>query len=398
MVQRKEYLDKLIEWREKQIIKVVTGVRRCGKSTLLSLYIDYLKASGVSDEQIVAVNLEDIEYENLLDYKPLYNYIKERLVRGKYTYVFIDEVQQCKSFEKAVDSLFIKDNVDVYITGSNANMLSGELATLLSGRYVEITMLPLSFSEYLEFTEGKDIKSSFTDYLRFGSFPYVASLKKSDTVISTYIDGIYNTILIKDVATREGITDISILESIVKFLCSNIGSPVSVKRISDAINSSGRKISVNTVDNYLRALNQSYIFYKVDRYDIRGKRCLKTLGKYYIVDTGLRNMLSAGSSSDLGHLLENIVYLELLRRGYKVNIGKLAEKEVDFVACNTDGMEYYQVSASVLDDGTLLRELEPLRKIPDNHPKYLLTLDDIIPNTNYDGIRQVNLLDWLLRK
>ncbi|MGB4438544.1 MAG: ATP-binding protein [Sedimentibacter sp.] len=398
MVQRKEYLDKLIEWREKQIIKVITGVRRCGKSTLFSLYIDYLKESGVSDEQIISVNLEDVEYEYLLDYKSLYDYIKARLVKGKYTYVFIDEVQQCKSFEKAVDSLFIKENIDVYVTGSNANMLSGELATLLSGRYIEISMLPLSFSEYLEFTNGKDIRSSFRDYLRFGSFPYVAVLKKSDTVIRTYIDGIYNTILIKDVVTREGITDISVLENIVKFLCSNIGSPVSTKKISDTINSSGRKISVNTVDNYLRALNQSYIFYKVDRYDIKGKQYLKTLGKYYLVDTGLRNILLAGSASDLGHLLENIVYLELIRRGYKVNIGKLAEKEVDFVASNTDGIEYYQVSASVLDESTLLRELEPLNKISDHHPKYLLTLDDIIPNTNYDGIRQVNLLDWLLKK
>lgn len=398
MVQRKEYLDKLKEWREKQIIKVVTGVRRCGKSTLFSLYIDYLKESGVSDEQIVLVNLEDIEYEDLLDYKALYNYIKIRLVKGKYTYVFIDEVQQCKSFEKAVDSLFIKENVDVYITGSNAIMLSGELATLLSGRYIEISMLPLSFSEYLKFTEGKDIRSSFNNYLKFGSFPYVAGLEKSDTIIRTYIDGIYNTILIKDVVTREGITDISVLESIVKFLCSNIGSPVSTKKISDAINSSGRKISVNTVDNYLRALNQSYIFYKVDRYDIKGKQYLKTLGKYYLVDIGLRSILLSGSASDLGHLLENIVYLELIRRGYKVNIGKLAEKEVDFVASNTGGIEYYQISASVLDKSTMIRELEPLQKIPDNHPKYLLTLDDVFPNTNYDGIRQVNMLDWLLRK
>lgn len=398
MVQRKEYLDKLIEWREKQIIKVVTGVRRCGKSTLFSLYIDYLKKSGIFDEQIILVNLEDVEYENLLDYKSLYDYIKARLVKKNYTYVFIDEVQQCKYFEKAVDSLFIKENVDVYVTGSNANMLSGELATLLSGRYVEISMLPLSFSEYLEFTKGKDVKSSFNDYLKFGSFPYVAVLKKSEAVVRTYIDGIYNTILIKDVATREGITDISVLESIVKFLCSNIGSPVSVKKISDSINSSGRKISFNTVEYYLRALYKSYIFYKVDRYDIKGKQHLKTLGKYYIVDTGLRNILLSGSASDLGHLLENVVYLELIRKGYKVNIGKLAEKEVDFVASNTYGIEYYQVSASVLDKNTLLRELEPLQKIPDHHPKYLLTLDDIIPNANHDGIHQINVLDWLINK
>lgn len=204
--------------------------------------------------------------------------------------------------------------------------------------------------------------------------------------------------MIKDVAARGGITDISILESIVKFLFSNIGSPVSTKKISDAINSSGRRISVNTVDHYLRALNQSYIFYKADRYDIKGKQHLKTLGKYYIVDTGIRNMLASGFESDLGHLLENIVFLELSRRGYQVNVGKLAKKEVDFVALNSDGMEYYQVSASVIDKGTLLRELEPLQKIPDHHPKYLLTLDDIMPNTNYDGIRQINLIDWLLKK
>ena len=277
-------------------------------------------------------------------------------------------------------------------------MLSGELATLLSGRYIEISMLPLSFSEYLEFTSGNNIKLNFNDYLKYGSFPYVASLKKDDNIIRMYIDGIYNTILIKDVATRDGITDISVLESIVKFLCSNIGSPVSTKRISDTINSSGRKISVNTVDNYLRALTQSYIFYKVDRYDIKGRQYLKTLGKYYLVDTGLRNLLVAGSASDLGHLLENIVFLELIRRGYRVNIGKLAEKEVDFVASGPDGIEYYQVSASVLDESTLLRELEPLQKIPDHYPKYLLTLDDIIANTNYDGIRQINLINWLLKK
>jgi len=397
-MQRKEYISKLIDWREKQVIKAITGVRRCGKSTLFLLYIDYLKQTGVSDEQIIYVNLEDVEYESLLNYKSLYDYIKARLVKGKYTYVFIDEVQQCKSFEKAVDSLFIKENVDVYITGSNANMLSGELATLLSGRYIEISMLPLSFSEYFEFTQGKNIRSSFAEYLKFGSFPYVAGLKKSDAIVNTYIEGIYNTILIKDVATREGITDILVLESIVKFLCSNIGSPVSTKKISDAINSGGRKISVNTVDNYLRALYKSYIFYKVDRYDIRGKQHLKTLGKYYLVDTGLRNILLSGTTSDLGHLLENVVYLELFRRGYKVNIGKLAEKEIDFVASKTGGFEYYQVSASVLDESALLRELEPLQKIPDHHPKFLLTLDDMIPNANYNGIRQINIIDWLLDK
>jgi hypothetical protein len=398
IVQRKEYLDTLKKWREKQIIKVVTGVRRCGKSTLFSLYINYLIDTGVSKNQIIYVNLEEIEHENLLDYKALYDYIKERLVKGKCTYIFIDEVQQCKFFEKAVDSLYIKENVDLYITGSNAVMLSGELATLLSGRYIEISMLPLSFTEYLDFSKEKDIRTAFNDYLRYGSFPYVAGLEKKDTTIRTYLEGIYNTILIKDVATREGITDISVLESIIKFLSSNIGSPVSAKKVSDTINSSGRKISVNTVDSYIRALNQSYVFYKADRYDKKGKQYLKTLGKYYIVDTGLRNMLLAGTASDLGHLLENVVYLELMRRGYKIHIGKLIDKEIDFVVSGVKGVEYYQVSASVLDKNTMTRELSPLMKISDNHPKYLLTLDDIIPNANYNGILHTNLIEWLLNK
>lgn len=398
MIERKEYLEQLISGREKQIIKVVTGVRRCGKSTLFRLYIDYLKSVGVTDEQIVSVNLEDVEYEELLDYKALYNYIKERICSGKYTYVFIDEVQNCKGFEKAVDSLFLKPYVDVYITGSNAYMLSGELATLLSGRYITVDMLPLSFKEYCEAARagGKSVRENFNDYLRFGSFPYAAMLERSDAVVTPYIDGIYNTILVKDVAKREGITDIPLLESIVKFIASSIGSPISTKKISDTINSSGRKISVNTVDRYLHALTDSYIFYKADRYDVKGRQYLKTLGKYYMVDTGIRNMLLSGSASDVGHLIENVVYLELLRRGFKVNIGKLAEKEIDFVASNMSGITYYQVSASVLDAGTLSRELEPLQRTPDHYPKILLTLDEIGAGANYDGIRQINLLDWLL--
>ncbi len=400
MVQRKEYLDWLKNWREKQVIKVVTGVRRCGKSTLFELYIEYLKQTGVSDEQIVSVNLEDVEYEDLLTYKTLYHYIKDRLCEDKYTYVFIDEVQQCKHFEKAVDSLFIKKNVDVYITGSNAYMLSGELATLLSGRYVEIQMLPLSFAEYMDFTEADrhNVMQTFNNYLKYGSFPYVAALLKTETAVTGYIDGIYNTIIVKDVAVREGINDVTVLESIVKFLCSSIGSPVSTKKISDTINSGGRRISVNTVERYLRALCDSYIFYKVDRYDIKGRQFLKTLGKYYIVDTGLRDILVSNSASDLGHQLENIVYLELLRRGYKVNIGKMAEKEVDFVASDSEGIAYYQVSASTIDESTLERELAPLQRISDNHPKYLLTLDELMATANYDGIRKINVLDWLLKK
>jgi hypothetical protein len=274
-------------------------------------------------------------------------------------------------------------------------MLSGELATLLSGRYVEIHLLPFSFKEYMTFTDNTDKKAGFGDYLRYGSFPYVASLQKNVSLVGTYIEGIYNTILIKDVATREGITDIQLLESIVKFLSHNIGSPVSTKKISDTIASSGRKISVNTVDNYIRALTQSYIFYKADRYDIKGKQHLKTLGKYYLVDTGIRNMLLSGSSADLGHQLENIVYLELLRRGNRVCIGKIAEEEVDFVSIGA-GTTYYQVAASVLNPDTLKRELKALQKIKDNHPKFLLTLDDIPLHANHNGIIQLNLINWLL--
>ncbi|GHV80359.1 ATPase [Spirochaetia bacterium] len=395
---RTVYLDRLIEWREKQLIKVITGVRRCGKSTLLSLYTDHLRAAGVGEDQILSINLEEVKYEKLLTYHALYDYLEERLCKNKYTYIFIDEVQQCAEFERAVDSLFVRKNVDIYITGSNAWMLSGELATLLSGRYVEINMMPLSFAEYAAFTgvtAGSE-KAAFNDYLRYGSFPYAAMLNKNDVMIRNYIDGIYNTILIKDVATREHITDIALLENIVKFLASNIGSPVSAKKISDTLNSSGRKISVNTVETYLRALVNSFIFYKANRYDIKGKQHLKTLGKYYIVDTGIRNLLLASSSADLGHVLENIIYLELIRRGNKVSIGKLDEKEVDFAALSAAGTAYYQVAATVLDENTLRRELESLQKIRDNHPKYLLTLDEYLSDANYDGILQMNIVDWLL--
>ena len=398
MIERKEYLNRLIAGREKKVIKVVTGVRRCGKSTLFQLYIDYLKSTGVTDDQIISVNLEDLDYEHLLNYKALYEYVKERLRKDKYTYVFLDEVQNCRDFERAVDSLYIKPNVDVYITGSNAYMLSGELATLLSGRYITIEMLPLSFREYCiaQAGNGKSLRENFNDYLRFGSFPYIAQLERSDAAVAPFIDGIYNTILVKDVVKREGITDVLLLESVVKFIADSIGSPISAKRISDTINSSGRRVSVNTVENYLRALTNSYILYKAERYDIKGRQLLKTLGKYYIVDTGIRNMLLSSSESDIGHLIENIVFLELRRRGYKVNIGKMLESEVDFVASDMVGRSYYQVSASVLDSRTLERELSPLKKIPDNYPKLLLTLDEIGTGSNYEGIRHVNLLHWLL--
>jgi predicted AAA+ superfamily ATPase len=365
---------------------------------LFELYKDYLISTGVGAEQIISINLEDLEYEDLLDYKTLYKYVQERLQKNKNTYVFIDEVQNCKSFERVVDSLFIKDKIDVYITGSNAYMLSGELATLLSGRYITIDMMPLSFKEYCQAvsTSNNTLNEKFNNYLKFGSFPYGALLEQSAAMIMPYLEGIYNTILIKEVAIREGIKDVSVLESIVKTLASAIGSPISIKKIADTIQSGGRKISVNTVDSYVRSLTDSYIFYRADRYDIKGRQHLKTLGKYYIVDTGIRQMLLSQGSPDLGHLIENIVYLELRRREDRVNIGKLEQKEVDFVVSSSEGLKYYQVAASVLDEKTLFREIEPLQKIEDNYPKILLTLDEIGKGMNYNGIRQINLIDWLL--
>lgn len=398
MIERKAYLDNLISLKDKKVIKVITGVRRCGKSTLFELYINYLLETGVDKSQIIFVNLEEIENFDLLDYKRLYEFITSKLVTDKKNYIFIDEVQKCNGFEKTIDSLFIKENCDVYITGSNAYLLSGELATLLSGRYIQIDMLPFSFKEYYDAVKenGKSKAEIFDSYLKYGSFPYVAYLENDEKIISQYIEGIYNTILIKDVATREKINDVSVLENILKVLASRVGSPISTKKISDTLISSGRKISTNTVEAYLRALTDSYILYDVARYDIKGRQFLKTLGKYYFVDTGIRNHIISQSARDLGHLLENIVYLELLRRKNRVNIGKLSEKEVDFVATNMNEVEYYQVCTSVLDENTLERELKPLQEIKDNYSKILLTLDNIGNGTNYEGIKQINIIDWLL--
>ncbi len=399
MIERAAYLQKLIGFKDKDVIKVVTGVRRCGKSTLFKQFMEHLKSTGVAENQIIFINLEDLAHENLLDYKSLYAYINERLLPDTPCYVFVDEVQQCPQFEKTIDSLFIKPHVDVYITGSNAYMLSGELATLLSGRYVSIDMLPLSFAEYFSFLQDSISTSkeeTFNTYIKYGSFPYLLQITNNPELINDYLEGIYNTILVKDVAVREGIGDVSLLESIVRVLASSVGSPVSGNKISNTIQSAGRKISVNTVDTYLRALSNSFIFYKVDRFDVKGRQYLKTLGKYYLVDSGLRNLLLSSQSQDLGHIIENIVYLELLRRDYQVYIGKVGEKEVDFVAKKADGFVYYQVAASVLDPSTLERELAPLNAIKDHFPKVLLTLDAIGSGTTHNGIKQIHLIEWLL--
>ena len=394
MVQRKQYMEKLKKLKDKKIIKVVTGIRRCGKSTLLLLFRQYLKECGVEDAQIVAVNFEDVASEPLLDYKKLHQYVTDRLVPGKMTYVFLDKVQNVRQFQKAVDSLFIKDHVDLYITGSNANILSGELATLLSGRYIEISMLPLSFAEYFELIGG-DKRNAWNAYYRNGGFPYAAAIEDED-IRKDYIAGIYNTVLLKDIVTRKRISDIPLLESVIKFLFDNIGNIVSSKKISDSLTSYGRKTTSVTVENYIDALTEAFVLYKAGRYDVKGKQYLKSLEKYYLVDISLRRLLLGDKNTDIGHILENIVYLELIRRGYAVTIGKVDDKEIDFIAETGGDKIYYQVSASVLDPATFAREIEPLKKANDHYPKFILSMDEM--PMGEDGIKQVNIVDFLLEK
>jgi predicted AAA+ superfamily ATPase len=392
MVQRKQYMEKLKKMKDKKIIKVVTGVRRCGKSTLLMLFRDYLRECGVEEKQIISVNFEDIANEPLLDYGVLHDYIAGRLVPGKMTYVFLDEIQNVPQFQKAVDSLFIRDNVDVYITGSNARMLSGELATLLSGRYIEVKMLPLSFAEYYELVGG-DKRDAWNGYYRNGGFPYTAALEDED-IRRDYLSGIYSTVLLKDIVARKRIGDVPLLESVIRFLFDNVGNIVSPKKIADSLTAYGRKTTSVTVESYIEALMEAFILYKAGRYDVKGKQHLKSLGKYYLVDVSLRHMLLGDKNADIGHILENIVYLELLRRGYSVSIGKVGDKEIDFVASSGGDKVYFQVAASILDPAVFEREIDPLKKVADHYPKFILTLDEL--PMGEDGIRQINLADFLL--
>ena len=399
-IKRKEYLEKLLAWKDKQIIKVITGVRRCGKSTLMDIFQNYLKQTGVKQEQIISINFEDYDFYELRDPVKLYAYIKERLYSNGMTYIFLDEVQHVADFPRAVDSLYIKKNVDLYLTGSNAYMLSGEIATLLSGRYVEISMLPLSFKEYVEGTETRresEWGRKYADYLQNSSFPYTLELRENPKEIKTYLDAIYNTVVVKDIASRKKISDTLMLESVTRFMFDNIGNPLSSKKIADAMISAGRKIDVKTVEKMIEGLTESFILYRADRYNVKGKQYLKTLEKYYVVDIGLRYALLGSRSADVGHILENVVYLELLRRGYAVYVGKVDGQEVDFVAMDDSGSVYYQVAATVREQSTLQRELAPLQKIRDHYPKILLTLDED-PVADYDGIRRINALDWLIGK
>lgn len=398
MIERSEYLKKLISFKDKNLIKVISGIRRCGKSTLLELFKDYLLKNGVKKSQIISLNFEDPDNEELTDYKKLYEYIKLKLQPERQNYIFLDEIQNVKDYQKAIDGLYIKDNTDIYITGSNAYFMSGELATLLSGRYVEIEMLPLSFKEYLSFFgDNTDIQTRYRKYLENSSFPYVLQLKDEKEQIRTYLSGIYNTVILKDVVQRNKISDVNGLENILKFMFDNIGNSTSAKKISDTMTSMNKKISNHTVENYLEALCKSYILYKANRYDVKGKQYLETNGKYYLVDIGLRYYLLGTKYVDFGHILENIVYLELLRRGYEVFIGKVDNKEVDFVAIKDGYTEYYQVADTVMGADTLDRELKSLNSIRDHNPKYLLTMDNV-PNVSHNGIKQLYALDWLLDK
>ena len=400
MIERTEYLEKLKRFKDKDLIKVVTGIRRCGKSTLFELFIKYLKEIGIKDSQIIKINLEDAEYD-FKDYKELYNYINNKLDSKTKYYIFLDEVQNVPMFQKAVDSLYIKKNVDVYITGSNAYLLSGELATLLSGRYIEIKMLPLSFKEYLSAFDNKE-KSNyeyFLEYMRNGGMPgNISILKDNPNDLDIYLEGIFTTIIYKDIITRNNITDKMLLERILKFIFDSIGSPISTKKISDTLTSKGMSTSNHTVENYISAFIDSFLIYKAERFDVKGKNLLARDYKYYTADQGLRSyLLGKKADSDMGHILENIVYLELLRRGYKVYVGKVDDLEIDFVAENREGLKYYQVSLSVRDEKVLERELRSLQKTGDHYPKYILTLDMDL-EADYNGITKINVIDRLLNK
>lgn len=395
-IERKTYMEKLLNWKDKQVIKVVTGVRRCGKSTLLEMFQDRLKMEGVDDHRIIAINLEDFDFIELRDPKELYHYISTRLIKEKRCYVFLDEIQHVSNYADVVDALFVKENVDLYLTGSNAYMLSSEIATLLSGRYIEIKMQPLSFAEYVDSTGNRDhLAGKYSDYITNSSFPYTLELQNDKNLISDYLEGIYNTIVMKDVMQRKKINDAMMLESVVRFMMAHIGNTLSTKRIADALTSFGRKIDVKTVERYLQALSESFILYKVPRYNLRGRQLLKTLEKYYLVDVALRRTLLGKRAADTGHILENVVFLELLRRYQRVYVGKMDDTEVDFVALDEDGASYFQVAATTRDENTLNRELTPLKAISDHYPKFLLTLDDD-PEMDYNGIKKINALDWLL--
>ena len=399
MIIREMYLNRLIEAKDTDLIKVVTGVRRSGKSTLLLMFKDYLTKNGIQGDSIIYMNFESAMYDNIKDYKDLYEYIKGK-INNKKAYLLLDEVQNVDKWEKAVNSLHVDFDIDIYITGSNAYLLSSELSTLLSGRYIEIKMYPLSFKEFLKFNnyDDNDLENKFYEYLKYGGLPAITLIKDKTDLVMSYLNDIYNTIVKKDIIDRNNIKDVALLENIIKYLVTNIGSSVSASKISAYLNSNKivDKSNHQTIDNYLNMLEKSYIMYKAERTDIRNKTLLKTLGKYYISDLGIRNSILGFRNINEGHLLENIVYLELLRRGFRVNIGKTLDYEVDFVAENPNQVIYYQVTRSLYNEEVKAREIRSLESISDNYEKIILTMDKTLAS-DYNGIKIVNLIDWLLQ-
>ena len=395
MIERPNYINELIKFKDKDLIKIITGIRRCGKSTLMELYKEYLLTNGVDKSQIISINLEDLKYNFIQNYMDLYNYIMEQLIENKKNYVFIDEVQIIPQFQKVADSLYLNKNIDLYITGSNANLLSSELATLLTGRYIEIKMLPLSFKEYKSAKNQDNLEELYKEYISLGSFPYTTKLQEDE--VSKYLGSLYNDVIIKDVMIRKGITDETMLKSVATFALDNIGNLLSTNNIANTMTSNGRAINVRTVERYLEGFIESFFLYKATRYDIKGKQYLKTGEKYYVSDLGLRYFMLGRKLGDRGHILENVVYLELLRRGYDVYVGKIDEFEVDFVAVNSQKRVYVQVCETLKDNENkiLERELKSLEKINDNYEKIILTLDNM-PISNENGIIVRNVLDWMI--
>lgn len=396
MIARTEYLDQLSALKDKHIIKVITGIRRCGKSTLLELFRERLTGEGIPADRMVSINFEDMDNSALRNPESLHAHIKAKLIPGKTTYVFLDEVQNVVDFPRVVNSLFTRKNIDIYLTGSNAFMLSGDLATLLSGRYIEIKMLPLSFREYVQGVGTTEPPSRlFKHYLTEGGMPNALEFRNNAKTRFDYLSGIYSTVVLKDIAQHMKIGDTMMLERVIRFVFDNVGNTLSTKKIADTLTSDGRKADHKTVERYLHAMMSSFIVYQARRFDVKGKQYLKTQEKYYAVDTGLRHTLLGNRNTDWGHLLENVVYLELFRRGYAVYIGKVGTTEIDFVAQRGAETVYYQVAATLRSPETLERELRPLRAISDNYPKFIITLDDD-PAADFAGIRTINAMDFLL--
>lgn len=400
MINRENYMNKLLSYKDTEFIKVITGIRRCGKSSLLKLFMDKLKEEN-SRTNVIYMNFESFDFDKITDYKDMYAEIKKQIKGNEKAYILLDEVQRVTNWEKCVNALTVDFNCDIYITGSNAYLLSSELSTYLSGRYIEIKMLPLSFKEFLKFANFKDsvsIDEKFNQYMKYGGMPGIIKLSNDYDLFDDAIKGIYNTVFMKDVIEKNKLTDASLLEKVLKFLMCNTGSLISSKKIADFLTSQGTKVTHNTILNYLEMLENAYIIYKAPRYDIKGKEILKTLEKYYIVDIGIRNSILGFRDSDYGHIIENIVFFELLSRGYTVTVGKTDSLEVDFIATNSKEKKYYQVTLSLLEENVRDREFAPLKSINDNYEKTILTLDRVYNETSKEGIKCINIIDFLLEK